>query len=254
VDLVYLEGHFPGHPLLPGFVQVHWVMALAREHLGVGASPGAIEALKFRAPLRPGQEFGLAIDASPDRLRFELGAGSEALSSGRVVLDERLPQHESAPEVPPAPPDAGLPLRLLQAGAMRVLERVLAHDARATVCEARIAETTPLCERGAAPAWLAIELLAQAMAAHGGLVASTGAPRRGFLVSARRIELRTRAFRVGERLWVRAEHQRGELGMVAFACALGSGAPPRSAEDARARALASGSLAAFVEPADAPVG
>ncbi len=27
-DLLYFDGHFPGHPLLPGFVQLDWVMRL----------------------------------------------------------------------------------------------------------------------------------------------------------------------------------------------------------------------------------
>jgi predicted hotdog family 3-hydroxylacyl-ACP dehydratase len=246
-DLAFLEGHFPGHPLVPGFVQVHWVLALARQRLGIGTPPAAVELLKFRAPLLPDQEFLLTLRATPQRLAFEASCAGRPVSSGRFPLDPAVAQHE--PEQAPAPtamPE--LPLRLPQADRMRVLERVLAHDPRATVCEARIGPDTPLCEGGAAPAELGIELLALCMAAHGGL---TGAARRGFLVGSRRIELRTRGFRLGERLWVRAEHQRGETGMVAFRCALGTGAPPASDAEAQDRALACGSLNAFVEPAGA---
>ncbi len=248
-DLAFLEGHFPGQPVVAGFVQVHWVLALARQHLAGSAPPAAIEVLKFRAPLWPAQEFALSIRATAQRIVFELADASQPVSSGRLLLDDALPQHE--PEEAPlaaAGPDA-LPLLLPQTGDMRVLEHVLAHDPRVTLCEARIGPRTPLCEDAAAPAWLGIELLAQCMAAHGGLAVQGGRrPRRGFLVGSRRIELRTRAFRSGERLWVRAEHVRGEVGLVAFRCALGTGAAPGSDAETQARALVRGSLNAFVEP------
>jgi len=247
-DLDFLEGHFPGHPLVPGFVQVHWVLALARQHLGVSTPPAAVELLKFRAPLLPGQEFALKLRATAQRLGFEIESAGQPVSSGRFQLDDALPQHDPEPVLAaPTPPD--LPLLLPQAGRMRVLERVLAHGRRATLCDAVIGPDTPLCENDVAPAVLGIELLAQCMAAHGGLSGRDGPqPRRGFLVGSRRIELRTRGFLPGERLWVRAEHVRGESGMVAFRCALGAAAPPASHAEAQARALVAGSLNAFVEP------
>jgi predicted hotdog family 3-hydroxylacyl-ACP dehydratase/3-hydroxymyristoyl/3-hydroxydecanoyl-(acyl carrier protein) dehydratase len=262
-DLVYLDGHFPGQPLVAGFVQVHWARALASEHLGAHAPVSALELLKFRSPLLPLQEFELAIRASPQRIVFETTTSAgEAVSSGRFQLDAALAQHEPEPFPEPPAPESALPLLLPQAGQMRVLERVVHYELTSSCCEARIGAQTPLCDGAGAPSELAIELLAQCMAAHGGLsvrgaaasrVARGEAPaqadqtRLGFLVGARRIELRTRGFRVGERLWVRAEHQRGEVGMVAFRCALGSGALPGSHAEAEARALAHGTLHAYVE-------
>lgn len=246
-DLVFLEGHFPGHPLVPGFVQVHWVMELARRELAVASPPAALEVLKFRAPLLPEQAFEIALRASPRRLDFELTREGQAVSSGRIQLDDGVPQHR--PESAPAAPVAAapeLPLRLPHQGRMRVLARVLAHDPPVTLCEARIGPSTPLCVDGSAPAWLGIEILAQGMAAQAGLD-PRGHAFRGFLTGARRVELRTRAFRAGETLWVRAEHLRGDIGMVALRCALGSGAPPASSAEAEARALVQGTLSAFVE-------
>jgi predicted hotdog family 3-hydroxylacyl-ACP dehydratase len=128
---------------------------------------------------------------------------------------------------------------------MRLLGCVLAHDAAVTVCDALVTASTPLVEGGRAPSWLALELLAQGMAAHGGLERPEGAAdRRGYLAGARRVELRTRSFLVGERLWVRAERRQAAGALVAFDCALGGGAPPHDAADAQARALARGSLRA----------
>jgi predicted hotdog family 3-hydroxylacyl-ACP dehydratase len=223
------------------------VLALARDELGVAAPPAALEALKFRSPLLPEREFELRVEARHEQLRFELGEGANAVSSGRLRLDPALAQHRPQSESSRTDSTTRLPLRLPHAGRMRLLERVLFHAASVSVCEALVTSDTPLCESGRAPSWLALELLAQGMAAHGGL-ARLDAPRevRGLLVGARRVELRTRGFAAGERLWVRAEQQHGAAGLVAFECALGTGAPPRDAADARARALAAGSLSAFV--------
>ncbi len=256
-DLLHFEGHFPGQPVLPGVVQLHWAIELAREHLGVASAPSALEALKFHQPLLPGQSFELCVDAGKSRpgsggpgssrLRFELGSEGRSASSGRVRFDGEPAQHVPKP-LPPSPPGEW-PLRLPHAGPMRWIECVLAHDAGATLCEARITEATPLCQDGFAPSWLALELLAQGMAAQGGIVTRDAAGLRGLLVGARRIELRTRGFAAGEALWVHVQHLRGEIGFVVCECALGTGRLPASAADARDLALARGTLTAFVESA-----
>jgi predicted hotdog family 3-hydroxylacyl-ACP dehydratase/3-hydroxymyristoyl/3-hydroxydecanoyl-(acyl carrier protein) dehydratase len=247
-ELAFFDGHFPGRPVLAGFVQVDWALSLARDALGLTQAPAVIESLKFRSFLLPGQDFELSLETEPGQLRFEFADGDRVFSSGRVRLDDAVVQHAPAAAPPPAAAAGELPLVLPQTGHMRMLERVLSHAAGETVCETRIAGTTPLCNGGAAPAWLAVELLAQAMAAHGGIEARRrGASLRGFLVASRRIELRTRCFRVDERLWLHARHLRGELGMVAFHCALGTGAAPHDAQEAQSRAIASGRLTAFVE-------
>lgn len=244
--LPWFEGHFPGRPVLPGFVQLDWALALAREHLGVSAPPAAIEALKFRSLLLPDAKFALHLEAREPGLRFDLAAPEGEIASGRLRLDASLGEH--GPEA--RAPDAGdaLPLRIPQQGPMRLIERVTSHAAGVTLCEASIRETTPLCRGGRVPAWLSLELLAQAMAAQGGLAAVDGAPAsRAFLVGARRIALRTRGFEVGERLWVRVQHLRGETGFVVSECALGTGDPPPDTAAARAAALAWGPLTAYVE-------
>lgn len=246
-DLVFFDGHFPGRPVLPGFVQLHWVAELAREHLGVSLVCSRIEALRFREPLRPDDAFSLRI-ASGDGLRFAFRRGDRTVSEGRLLGggEDAPPEHRP---VPPrsGPGDADLPLRIPQQGAMRLLSRVLSHGAGTTVCRADLAPTTPLVCAGRAPVWLAFELLAQGMAAQGGLeLGDALADRRAFVVGARRIALRTRGFHAGETLWVRTDHERGETGLVVCDGALGTGDPPASREQAAGRALARGRLTAFV--------
>ena len=244
-DLPHFAGHFPGQPVLPGVVQLEWALALARERLGFEGTPNALEALKFRAPLLPGEEFELELELA-SALRFELRSGPRSLCSGRVRCDAPPTQH--APEPLSEPPPGDRPLRLPHAGAMRCVERVLAHAGASTLCRASVPATSPFCVDGVAPAWLALELLAQGMAAQGGVVGG-GAGRRGMLVGARRIELRTRGFAAGEPLWLHVHHLRGEIGFVLGECALGVGKLPTAAANARAAALACGTLTVFVESA-----
>ncbi len=248
-DLAHLEGHFPGHPIVPGFMQVDWALVQAAERLGVAAGVRAFEALKFPNPLGPGAPIELELALDVDQLRFRLGGGGQVFSSGKMRLDPALAGHEAVAE--PHTLAAAAPLRIPHAGSMQLLECVVRHDAASTTSIARLSAGGPLCEADTGGSTcLAIELLGQGMAAHGGLAGQQEpAPRRGFLVAARRIALRTCRFRCGEQLWVRADHVRGELGMVAFRCALGSGEIPEDEVEAQQRALAFGSLGAFIEPA-----
>ena len=87
-DLAFLDGHFPGLPVVAGVVQLRWVIELAAPLLGGAPDIAAVEALKFRAPLTPGREFSLALQLSParDKLHFRLWDGDRELSSGRVLL------------------------------------------------------------------------------------------------------------------------------------------------------------------------
>lgn len=105
-DLASFEGHFPGAPIVAGTVQLDWAVELAREQLAAGAGePVAgdepalvrVEALKFAAPLGPGDRCVLRVDRrsadEPGRVRFRLfspaGAGSgdgREFASGRLVF------------------------------------------------------------------------------------------------------------------------------------------------------------------------
>jgi predicted hotdog family 3-hydroxylacyl-ACP dehydratase/3-hydroxymyristoyl/3-hydroxydecanoyl-(acyl carrier protein) dehydratase len=244
----WFEGHFPGEPVLPAVVQLVWVLALAERELGLSAAPSALEALKFREPLLPDQPFELRLERKQS-LTFALESEGRALASGRLRFDRE--PHPHTPEPLPPPSTATWPLRLPHAGPMRWVTRVRSHRDGVTVCEARVPSASPLCRAGRAPSVLALELLAQGMAAQGGLaVASADAPAlRGLLVGARRVELRARGFAADEPLWVHVRHLRGEQGLVMCRCALGSGKLPLSAADAEECALAGGTLTAFVESA-----
>jgi hypothetical protein len=87
-DLAHLEGHFPGHPVVAGVVQVHWVMGALEELLGAAPRLASLEALKFHDVLRPGDRVRLRIETEPDGARFRFSLADASLperifSSGR---------------------------------------------------------------------------------------------------------------------------------------------------------------------------
>jgi predicted hotdog family 3-hydroxylacyl-ACP dehydratase len=90
-------------------------------------------------------------------------------------------------------------------------------------CDVDASRSAPLADPdGSVGAHVAIEWLAQAIAAHGGLVARERGlpPPVGFLLGARRLSLRVARFAPGERLLARAHHVAGQRGLVVYDCAL----------------------------------
>lgn len=97
-DLAFLEGHFPGAPVVAGVVQVHFVMAALEELLGAAPRLEVLEALKFLEVLQPGQEVRLGLELAEDeagrgaRFSFTLTdpeRPERIFSSGRGRLERR---------------------------------------------------------------------------------------------------------------------------------------------------------------------
>lgn len=87
-DLTAFQGHFPGHPVLPGVVQVDWAVRFGTEVFGPLGRFRAIEHLKFQDPIRPGEpvQLHLGFDPGPGRLRFRYEAGPVRKSSGVILF------------------------------------------------------------------------------------------------------------------------------------------------------------------------
>jgi predicted hotdog family 3-hydroxylacyl-ACP dehydratase len=109
-------------------------------------------------------------------------------------------------------------------GAMRLLRRVIAHDEGETTCAVDPADSVLFRRRdGSVPAFVAIEYMAQCIAAHGGLVAQQRGEdvRPGLLLGARRLALHAASFAPDVELRVAARHVRGDAsGMFQFDCRL----------------------------------
>jgi len=87
-ELPCWPGHFPGQEILPGVVQLDWVLQALADWTGAFPSLAEVSELKFKTFLLPGQELTLEILREPARpsFRFELAAGEALFASGRVLL------------------------------------------------------------------------------------------------------------------------------------------------------------------------
>ncbi len=86
-DLRYLEGHFPGNPIVPGVAQlVPLVWREARLAWPALTAPSAIKRLKFLEALRPGDELEVELVKEREKLRFEIRRGETVCSHGVLTF------------------------------------------------------------------------------------------------------------------------------------------------------------------------
>ena len=108
-----------------------------------------------------------------------------------------------------------------QQGTMALLDRLLAADAQTLCAEVAIRADTLFCDGAGVGAWIGIEYMAQAVAAHAGYAARLrgDAVKAGFLLGTRRFESSVPAFAVGLVLRVHAQCTlQGANGLAAFEC------------------------------------
>lgn len=109
-------------------------------------------------------------------------------------------------------------------GTMRLVDEIVACDDEAVAVLASVDPQGWYADaQGAMPAWLGIELMAQAIAAHVGLIAmrAGGRARPGVLLGASRYEAHICAFASGARLRIEAkELLKSEQGHGAYECTI----------------------------------
>lgn len=88
-DLIYLQGHFPGVPVVPGVALLRWVEYFAREYLSVVGICKNLEVIKFKQLVRPGDTLTLTLvhQAEKNKLLFTFASASGEHSSGRLVFE-----------------------------------------------------------------------------------------------------------------------------------------------------------------------
>lgn len=87
-DLVYAEGHFPDFPLVPGVVQVDWVIQLLDEYNEGSVELDGIDVLKFNKMLRPGDRTTLRVewDTESTPVKFTYSSAGTNVSTGRLTV------------------------------------------------------------------------------------------------------------------------------------------------------------------------
>ena len=103
---------------------------------------------------------------------------------------------------------------------MLLLDRVLSYDGETVICETVLAPGSLFVDGGEVPAVVAIEYMAQTIAAGAGLLArdkGEGA-RMGFLLGCRDLTIAVDSFQVGDWLTIDARRTWGGDELVSFAC------------------------------------
>lgn len=79
------EGHFPGHPVLPGVVLLAEVVAGVERCLGLPMDRIMIKVAKFHAPVAPGSSLAVELVPGSD-IAFSISCGATRVASGSIAL------------------------------------------------------------------------------------------------------------------------------------------------------------------------
>ena len=87
--LLYLDGHFPQAPILPGVVQVDWAIHYGRRHFALAPRFTGINALKFQQVILPESPLFLELlhDAAKGSLQFRYFSDTGPHAGGRILFD-----------------------------------------------------------------------------------------------------------------------------------------------------------------------
>lgn len=90
-DLRCLRGHFRELPVIPGAMQLGWVLQYGAEYLDTPPTLRALKAVKFERLIQPGHSLELTIASAPasDALQFEIVSSSGRHASGQLVTGRR---------------------------------------------------------------------------------------------------------------------------------------------------------------------
>ena len=86
-ELIWFPGHFPGTPVLPGIVQLHWAAIAARCLYGLDDAPRAVSRLKFKKVLLPPRQLLLRLEpGKPGEIHFTFASGGHQHSLGTLIF------------------------------------------------------------------------------------------------------------------------------------------------------------------------
>ncbi|WP_194756901.1 ApeI family dehydratase [Aliidiomarina indica] len=95
-SLSYFDGHFPGHPILAGVVQVHWAVIYCKTFFPEMVEVLSVDALKFQQVITPGQPLELELSKlASGKLHFSYWLNGKAASSGRIRFKQNNSELET---------------------------------------------------------------------------------------------------------------------------------------------------------------
>lgn len=85
-----LPGHFPGKTIVPGVILLTEVWRAARKNFGGGIRLIGMPALKFHAPVTPGEKLRISFISSGESIRFTVHRGTVDQRDAAIVLSGTL--------------------------------------------------------------------------------------------------------------------------------------------------------------------
>ncbi len=86
-ELAWFEGHFPGEPVLPGIIQVHWAAEVASILFGLAGPPQHIKRLKFSNVIVPPRTVELVVvKHGNSEVQFTMRSADQQHAQGRLVF------------------------------------------------------------------------------------------------------------------------------------------------------------------------
>jgi 3-hydroxymyristoyl/3-hydroxydecanoyl-(acyl carrier protein) dehydratase len=80
------DGHFPGHPMLPGVVLLAEALAAIEQSVPPPAKGWIVESAKFLIPVEPGTPLTLSHEpGAPGAVRFEIRSPAGVVASGVIA-------------------------------------------------------------------------------------------------------------------------------------------------------------------------
>lgn len=85
--MAVFDGHFDGHPIVPGIAEVDWAVRFARTRLPVTGSFKGLSRIKFGLVIQPPASLTLSLAWKPGTLAFEFRDKRGSCSSGEVLFE-----------------------------------------------------------------------------------------------------------------------------------------------------------------------